>query len=61
MSKSKHDRKIAKVMREFKKGKLKSGSGDIVEDRDQALAIALNEARRVGKEKRRGNKNRRRQ
>jgi hypothetical protein len=59
MSKSKHDRKIAKVMREFKRGKLKSSSGNPVQDRDQALAIALSEARRAGKEKRRGSKRRR--
>jgi GNAT superfamily N-acetyltransferase len=38
--------KIARVMREFKKGKLHSGSkkGPIVEDREQAIAIALSEA-----------------
>jgi hypothetical protein len=60
MSKSKHDRKVAKVMREFKRGKLKSSSGDTVESREQALAIALSEARRAGKEKRRGNKTKRR-
>ena len=39
-------KKIAKVMREFKQGKLHSGSkkGPIVKDRDQAVAIALSEA-----------------
>ena len=39
-------RKVAKVMREFKAGKLHSGSkkGPIVKDKDQAIAIALSEA-----------------
>lgn len=38
--------KVAKVMREFKKGKLHSGSkkGPIVKDRKQAIAIALNQS-----------------
>jgi len=38
--------KVAKVMREFKEGKLRSGSkrGPVVKDRDQAIAIALSEA-----------------
>jgi hypothetical protein len=38
--------KVAKVMHEFKKGKLYSSSGDLVENRKQAIAIALSEARR---------------
>lgn len=37
--------KVAKVMHEFKKGKLYSSSGDLVENRKQAIAIALSEAR----------------
>ena len=37
-------RKIAKVLGEFKKGKLKSSSGEGVQNREQALAIALSEA-----------------
>lgn len=37
-------KKVEKVMSEFKQGKLKSGSGDKVTDRDQAIAIALSEA-----------------
>lgn len=43
--------KVAKVMREFKKGELHSGSkaGPKVNSRDQAVAIALNEARKAGK------------
>lgn len=36
--------KVAKVMREYKLGKLKTGSGMKVKDRKQAIAIALNEA-----------------
>lgn len=42
--------KVAKVMREYKEGKLHSGSkkGPKVKSRDQAVAIALSEARRAG-------------
>lgn len=39
------EKKVAKVMSEFKAGTLKSGSGKVVTDKDQALAIAMNEAR----------------
>jgi len=39
-------RKIAKVMREFKAGKLKSG-GKVVTNRKQALAIALSESQHL--------------
>lgn len=40
--------KISKVMREYKKKKLRSGSkkGPVVKSKKQALAIALSEARR---------------
>lgn len=42
-------RKVAKVMREFKRGKLKSGrSGKKVKSRKQAIAIGLSEARKRG-------------
>lgn len=41
--------KVALVMREFKKGKLKSSSGQKVTSRDQALAIGLSEAKRKKK------------
>jgi hypothetical protein len=43
-------KKIAKVMREYKKGELHSGSkkGPVVKDRKQAVAIALSEARKAG-------------
>jgi hypothetical protein len=41
--------KVKKVMSEFKRGKLRSGSkkGPRVKDRKQAVAIALNSARKV--------------
>lgn len=41
-------RKISKVMREYKRGSLKSSSGAKVRKRKQAVAIALSEARRSG-------------
>jgi hypothetical protein len=40
--------KVHKVMEEYKEGKLKSGSGKRVASRKQAVAIALNEARKSG-------------
>jgi hypothetical protein len=49
MAESKHfEHKVEKVMHEYKHGKLHSGSkkGPKVEGRKQALAIALNEARK---------------
>lgn len=46
--KSKMEKKVAKVMREYKAGKLKSGSGDKVTSRDQAVAIAMSEGRKAG-------------
>ena len=45
---SKGKRKIHKVMKEHKQGKLKSSSGKKVKSRKQAVAIALSEARRSG-------------
>jgi len=39
---------ISKVMREYKRGTLKSSSGTKVRKRKQAVAIALSEARRSG-------------
>ena len=43
--KSKIEKKVSKVMREFKKGKLNiGGSKKKVKSRKQAIAIALNEA-----------------
>jgi hypothetical protein len=41
-------RKIHKVMKEYKEGTLKSSSGRKVKSREQAVAIALSEARRAG-------------
>jgi len=40
--------KVEKVMREKKKGTLKSGSGKKVTSRKQAIAIGLSEARKAG-------------
>ncbi len=47
---SKGQRKVHKVMREMKEGKLHSGSkkGPIVKNPKQGIAIALSEARKVG-------------
>jgi len=42
-------RKIKKVMSEYKAGDLKSGSGQKVTSRDQAVAIAMSEADSVEK------------
>lgn len=39
---------VHKVMKEHKEGTLKSGSGKKVKSRKQAVAIALNEARKSG-------------
>lgn len=41
-------KKIGKVMKEFKKGKLKSSSGDKVTKRKQAIAIGISEAKEAG-------------
>lgn len=52
-SKKKKQAKIEKVMHEFKEGELKSGSkkGPKVKKRSQAIAIAISEAKKVGKKK----------
>jgi hypothetical protein len=42
------EKKIGKVMHEFKAGKLKSSSGDKVTDRKQAIAIGISEAKESG-------------
>jgi hypothetical protein len=41
-------RKVSKVMREYKRGSLRSSSGRKVRKRKQAVAIALSEARKSG-------------
>lgn len=40
--------KVHEVMDEYKKGKLKSGSGRKVKNRQQAVAIGISEAREEG-------------
>jgi len=40
--------KVAEVMQEMKEGKLKSGSGDKVTSKKQAIAIGLSEAKKEG-------------
>jgi Family of unknown function (DUF6496) len=45
---SKGKEKIHKVMKEKKEGTLKSSSGKKVTSREQAIAIALSEARKAG-------------
>lgn len=40
--------KVEKVMKEFKAGELRSGSGGKVTSRKQAIAIGLSEAREAG-------------
>lgn len=49
----KKEAKIEKVMHEFKEGDLRSGSkkGPKVKNPKQAIAIALSEAKKVGKKK----------
>jgi hypothetical protein len=45
----KSQKKIEKVMKEYKEGKLKSGrSGKKVKSRKQAVAIGISEARKSG-------------
>ena len=43
--------KVGIVMKEFKEGELKSGSGEKVTDPKQAIAIALSEADKIAKDK----------
>lgn len=52
MEQSKFYKKVSKVMREYKAGKLHSGQdGKVVKDQKQAIAIALSEARKAEKQK----------
>jgi hypothetical protein len=45
---AKSQKKVGKVMHEFKEGDLKTAQGKKVTDRDQAIAIGLSEARSEG-------------
>ena len=45
---AKASEKVEKTMRERKRGTLKSGSGQKVTSKKQAIAIGLSEARRAG-------------
>lgn len=49
--KGKEERKVSKVMKEYSKGDLHSGSkkGPVVKDKAQALAIGYSEAKQSGK------------
>jgi hypothetical protein len=48
----KFDKKVKKVMREYKSGSLHSGKGGpVVKDPKQAQAIALSESRKTTKQK----------
>jgi ribosomal protein L21E len=48
--KTKAEKKISKVMREFKAGTLHSGKkGPVVKSKDQAIAIAISESKRKKK------------
>lgn len=44
MASKKQEAKVEKVMGEYKRGTLKSGSGKKVTSKDQAVAIAMSEA-----------------
>lgn len=50
MNEKKGNKKIEKVMKEFSKGELHSGSkkGPLVTNKKQGIAIALSEARKSG-------------
>lgn len=52
MKKSKGQKKVRKVMKEFKEGTLHSGKGGkVVKSRKQAVAIAMSEAGMAKKKK----------
>ncbi len=45
---AKASEKVEEAMHEMKQGTLRSGSGQKVKDRDQAIAIGLSQARKAG-------------
>jgi hypothetical protein len=51
MKMNKAEKKIGKVMGEYKEGKLKMRSGQKVKSRDQAIAIAMSEASKMARYK----------
>lgn len=52
MKKTAKQKKVSKVMREFKSGTLHSGKkGPVVKSKKQAIAIALSEAKMAKKKK----------
>ena len=52
MKKSKAEKKVGKVMSEWKAGTLHSGKGGpVIKKKKQAVAIALSEAAKKGKKK----------
>jgi hypothetical protein len=55
---SKAQKKVSKVMREYSKGELHSGSkeGPVVKSRKQAIAIAMSEAGMTKKPRKKGKK-----
>lgn len=50
---AKKEKKVKKVMHEWKEGELHSGSkkGPVVKNQKQAIAIGLSEAKKAGKKK----------
>jgi hypothetical protein len=51
MAATKQKKKVGRVMREYKRGELKSGSGRKVGSRKQAVAIAMSESGQSRKKK----------
>jgi hypothetical protein len=51
MASSRQKRKVSRVMKEHKRGTLRSGSGRKVKNRKQAIAIAMSESGQSGKRK----------
>jgi hypothetical protein len=56
MATARKDRKVKKVMHEFKQGTLKSSSGAKVKKRKQAVAIAMSESGQSRKNTKRSRK-----